>query len=330
MSAQMQETIKSILAVGKGILAADESSPTIKKRFDQNGIADNEHNHWIYRNLLFTTPGIEKYISGVIMFDETIRSKSANGQPFAQYLLDRGIMPGIKVDEGTSELVNFPGEKITKGLDTLDGRLKEYADMGARFTKWRAVIAIGDGIPTQTCIDANAYRLAEYAALAQSHDLVPIVEPEVLMDGDHGIDECETVTSIVLDSVFSHLIKQKVDLKNILLKPNMVISGKDAKTQANASQISDSTLKVFLKSVPKDVPGIVFLSGGQTAQEATSNLCTLNKDNSHPWVLSFSYGRALQSEALKVWAGKDENIEAAQKVFLEVAKKDSEATKGIC
>lgn len=330
MSAQMQETIKNILAVGKGILAADESSPTIKKRFDQNGIEDSEHNHWVYRNLLFTTPEIEKYISGVIMFDETIRSKAANDQPFAQYLLDRGIMPGIKVDEGTSELVNFPGEKITNGLDTLNARLKEYSDMGARFTKWRAVITIGDGIPTQTCIDANAYRLAEYAALAQSHDLVPIVEPEVLMEGDHSIDECETVTSIVLDSVFSHLIKQKVDLKNILLKPNMVISGKEAKVQADASQISDSTLKVFLKSVPKDVPGIVFLSGGQTAQEATSNLCTLNKDNSHPWVLSFSYGRALQSEALKVWAGKDENIEAAQKAFLEVAKKDSEATKGIC
>lgn len=326
----MEETVKKILTKGKGILAADESLGSIKKKFEGAGIEDSDHNRWAYRNMLFTAPGIEQYISGVIMFDETLRQQTAEGKAFGVYLEERGIVPGIKVDRGTINLAKFPDEKITEGIDGLADRLSEYVSLGAKFTKWRAVITIGDGIPTPACIDANAHLLARYAALAQEANLVPIVEPEVLMDGNHDIGECQTVTSIVLDSVFRELLKYKVDLKLMLLKPNMVISGKDSKLKASNEEIAEKTLDCFKRAIPKDVPGIVFLSGGQAPAEATTNLCFINKQKDLPWVMTFSYGRALQDEALNKWAGKDENIVAAQEVFLEVAKRNSEASLGVC
>lgn len=320
---KLQGIAEALVAPGKGILAADESTKTIQKRFDKIGVQSTPEMNLAYRKMLFTTSGIEEFISGVILYDETIR-QNIDGVPVPKYLESRGILPGIKVDKGAWKLANFPEEKTTEGLDGLRDRLTEYKEMGAKFAKWRAVITIGDGIPTDTCIESNAESLAQYAALCQEADIVPIIEPEVLMDGDHDLARCQEATAKTLKVVFDRLVVHKVALEGVILKPNMVISGKDCATQASASEIAKATIETFLKVVPKEVPGIVFLSGGQTPDEATENLAEINKIGG-PWQLSFSYGRALQDEALKTWAGKEENIPAAQKAFLERCKKVSQA-----
>lgn len=327
----LNDIAKKLVAGSKGILAADESFGTIEKRFQKINLESTEENRRIYRELLFTTPNVEEFISGVIMFDETIRQHAGDGRSFVQVLEDKGIIPGIKVDKGKVALAGFPDEEITEGLDGLRDRLKEYKDLGAKFTKWRAVYKIGRGLPTKGAIHANAHALARYAALAQEAELVPIVEPEVLMDGDHTIEECAIVTSMVLDEVFEELFINKVELKNMLLKPNMVVPGKEARKQATPDEIASATLEVFKKSVPAEVPGIVFLSGGQSADEATKNLCELNRDKQvHPWALSFSFGRALQNEALEAWHGDNNNWQKAQEAFFNAAKADAEARRGIC
>lgn len=319
----LKQTASAMVAPGKGILAADESTKTIVKRLEKIGIESNPEVNLKYRQMLFTASGIEQFISGVILYDETIR-QSIDGQSVPQFLESKGILPGIKVDKGAWQLANFPGEKITEGLDELRDRLMEYKEMGAKFAKWRAVITIGEGIPTDACIESNAEALARYAALCQEQDIVPIVEPEVLMDGSHDLVRCREVTAKTLTAVFEKLKAHKVILEGIILKPNMVISGKESSVQASSQEIAEATVQTFLEVVPKEVPGIVFLSGGQTPNEATENLAAINKVGG-PWQLSYSYGRALQDEALTSWAGKEENMEAAQKVFLERAKKVSEA-----
>ena len=319
----LKQTALRLVAPGKGILAADESSKTIQKRLDKIGLQSNPDTNLIYRKMLFTTPGIEEFISGVILYDETIR-QSIDGIPVPQYLKDKGILPGIKVDQGTAEMINSSGEKITEGLKGLRDRLVEYKNMGAKFAKWRAVITIGEGIPTDNCIEANAEALAGYASLCQEQDIVPIVESEVLMDGGHDLQKCQEVTAQVLKTVYEQLKLYKVEFSGTLLKPNMVISGKDCAIQASAKEIAKATIETFLQVVPKEVPGIVFLSGGQTPDQATENLAAINGVGG-PWQLSFSYGRALQDEALKAWVGKEENIPVAQQAFLERAKKVSEA-----
>lgn len=311
-----------MVAPGKGILAADESSKTVQKRFDKIGLQSNPDTNLVYRKMLFAAPGAEQFISGVILFDETIR-QSIDGMSVPAYLESKGILPGIKVDKGVWQLANFPGEKITEGLDELRDRLIKYKEMGAKFAKWRAVIIIGNGIPTDTCIESNAESLARYAALCQEADLVPIVEPEVLMDGAHDLAKCREVTAKTLTAVFERLKSHRVVLEGMVLKPNMVISGKENPTQASSKEIAEATVQTFLEVVPKEVPGIVFLSGGQTPDQATENLKEINLIAGSPWQLSFSYGRALQDEALKVWAGKTDNVESAQKAFLERAKKVS-------
>lgn len=321
----LKQIAKALVAPGKGILAADESTKTIQKRFDKIGIQSTPETNLAYRYMLFSTPGIEQFISGVILYDETIRQE-IDGVPVPKYLESRGILPGIKVDKGAWTMANFPEEKITEGLDGLRDRLIEYKKMGARFAKWRAVITVGEGIPTDICIESNAESLAQYAALCQEQDIVPIVEPEVLMDGSHNLARCQEVTAKTLKSVFDRLKAHRVALEGMILKPNMVISGKESATRANAQEIAKATVETFLQVVPKEVPGIVFLSGGQTPDEATENLAAINQLGG-PWQLSYSYGRALQEEALKVWAGKDEKIAAAQKAFLERAKKVSLARK---
>lgn len=319
----LKQTASAMVASGKGILAADESTKTIQKRFDKIGVQSTPETNLAYRKMLFTTPGIEEFISGVILYDETIR-QSIDGQPVPKYLESKGILPGIKVDKGAWQMANFPEEKVTEGLDGLRDRLTEYKEMGAKFAKWRAVITIGNGIPTDTCIEVNAEALARYAALCQEQDLVPIVEPEVLMDGDHDLARCQEATTKTLKAVFDKLASHKVSLEGVILKPNMVISGKDNPNQVSAKEIAKATVETFLQVVPKEVPGIVFLSGGQTPDEATENLAEINKIGG-PWEISFSYGRALQDEALKTWAGKDENVPVSQKAFLERCKKVSEA-----
>ncbi len=316
-----------MVAPGKGILAADESSKTIQKRFDKIGLTSTPDTNLFYRKMLFTTPGIEQYISGVILYDETIR-QSINGTPVPKFLEDKGIIPGIKVDKGAVDLANFPGEKITEGLDGLRGRLEEYREMGAKFAKWRAVITIGEGIPTDTCIFANAEALARYAALCQEVDIVPIVEPEVLMDADNTLEVCREVTEKTLKIVFERLATHKMVLEGMILKPNMVISGKKCPTRAASKEIAKSTVETFLEVVPKEMPGIVFLSGGQSPDEATTNLYEINLIEGSPWQLSYSYGRALQDEALTTWAGKDENVQAAKQAFLQRGKKVSSARSG--
>lgn len=323
----LKQTAKDMVAPAKGILAADESSKTIQKRFDKIGLTSTPDTNLSYRQILFTTPGIEDYISGVILYDETIR-QSIDGAPVSQFLESKGIIPGIKVDKGAVDLPNFPGEKITEGLDGLRGRLEEYKGLGAKFAKWRAVITIGEGIPTDTCIWANAEVLARYATLCQEQDIVPIVEPEVLMDGDNTLEICQEVTIKTLKAVFKMLKNHKVVLEGINLKTNMVISGKKCPTQATAKEIAKATVETFLEVVPKEMPGIVFLSGGQSPDEATTNLYEINLIPGSPWQLSYSYGRALQDEALTTWAGKDENVAAAQKAFLERSKKVSLARSG--
>lgn len=330
MDTDILKTIaQAMVAPKKGILAADESTKTIQKRLEKIGVASNPETNLTYRKMLFTTPGIEQFISGVILYDETIRQE-IDGQSVPKYLESKGILPGIKVDKGAWQMANFPEEKITEGLDGLRDRLMEYKSMGAKFAKWRAVITIGDGIPTETCIESNAESLARYAALCQEADVVPIVEPEVLMDGDHDLKKCKEVTGKTLQKVFERLKAHKVLLEGIILKPNMVISGKESPIQASSQEIAKATIETFLEVVPKEVPGIVFLSGGQTPEEATENLAAINQIGppAGGWQLSYSYGRALQDEALKMWAGKEENVAAAQKAFFERAKKVSAARSG--
>jgi fructose-bisphosphate aldolase class I len=324
---EMYDTAAAIVADHKGILAADESTGTIKKRFDSIGIESTEENRRAYRNLLFTTPGFEDYIGGVILYDETIRQSADDGTPFAEVLASKGVVPGIKVDTGAQDMAGFAGEKVTEGLDGLRARLEEYYGMGARFAKWRAVITIGDGIPTDACIHANAHALARYASLCQEAGIVPIVEPEVLMDADNTIEVCDDVTGRTLRAVFAELYGQDVHLRGTLLKPNMVISGKGCPTQAPAETVAEMTVHNFKRHVPALVPGIVFLSGGQSEVEATGNLNAINQLGG-PWPLSFSYGRALQASALQAWGGDPANVEAGQEAFLHRARMNALAVAG--
>lgn len=310
----LKSTAKNMVVKGKGILAADESSKTIQKRFDKIGLKSDPDTNLTYRKMLFTTPGIEKYLSGVILFDETIR-QSIDGVLIPGYLSRKGILPGIKVDKGVVDLPGSTGEKITEGLDGLKERLKEYAKLGAKFAKWRAVITIGENIPTDNCIDANAEVLAKYALLCQEQDIVPIVEPEVLMDGDNTLEICKDATNRTLHSLFAKLKDNNVNLEGLILKTNMVISGKKCPIQAGSQEIAKETVGTFLKVVPAEIAGIVFLSGGQTPDQATENLAEINMVAGSPWQLSYSFGRALQDEALTAWGGKNENVEGAQKVF---------------
>jgi fructose-bisphosphate aldolase class I len=329
MSIQQLESIAhSIVAKGKGILAADESFGTIEKRFKQLNVRSTEDSRRAYREMLLTTKGVEEHISGVILFDETLRQSTKAGKPFPKVLKDVGVIPGIKVDTGAKPLAGYPGEKITEGLDGLRDRLSEYHDLGARFTKWRAVIAIGDGLPTRFCIDANAHALARFAALSQEAGLVPIVEPEVLMDGDHTIEQCEHVTETALESLFFHLHAHRVVLEGALLKPNMVLPGKGCPRQAGVEEVAEATVRCLRRAVPASLPGIVFLSGGQSAEEATAHLSAMNAMGDYPWELSFSYGRALQAPALAVWQGKAENVPAAQKAYHQRAKLNGAARFG--
>ncbi len=333
-AASLQDTARALVADGKGILAADESPPTIKKRFDSIGIESTEETRRDYRTLLFSAPSAGTHVSGVILFDETIRQDSADGSPLVKVLQDAGMIPGIKVDNGAKPLASHPGETVTEGLDGLRGRLNEYAGLGARFTKWRAVYRIGETIPTPACLTANAHALARYAALSQEAGLVPIVEPEVLMDGGHDIDSCDEVTEEVLHTVFAELAVQEVMLEGMLLKPNMVLSGNECPEQADAEEVALRTLGCFRRAVPAAVPGIVFLSGGQNDEQATLHLNAMNKlarstpPGPAPWKLSFSYGRALQAAPLKAWAGRSGNVGAAQAAFLERAEANGSAALG--
>ena len=324
----METTAQAIVAPGKGILAADESTGTIKKRFDTINLASTEETRRSYRELLFTTPKVEKYVSGVILYDETIRQKGSNGKTLPQILADSGQIPGIKVDKGAKSLAGHPGELVTEGLDGLRERLAEYKELGARFAKWRAVIDIGTGIPTRACIQSNAHALARYAALCQEADIVPIVEPEVLMDGGHDIAACAEVTEAALRAVFAELYEAGVILEGALLKPNMVLPGKKSPKQASPEEIAEATVRILRRAVPAALPGIVFLSGGQTPQQATENLNAMNALGDHPWELSFSYGRALQEPVLKTWLGQADNAEAAQRAYLHRAFCNGEARYG--
>jgi fructose-bisphosphate aldolase, class I len=325
----LHETASAIVAEGKGILAADESDGTIKKRFDSIAVESTEENRRAYRELLFTTEGVEEFISGVILFDETIRQSAADGTPFPKLLESKGVIPGIKVDKGAKPLALAQDETVTEGRDGLRGRLEEYRELGARFTKWRAVITIGKSIPSEYCIWTNAHALARYAALSQEAGLVPIVEPEVLMEGDHTIERSFEVTSRTLHAVFTELRDQRVHPEEMLLKPNMVLSGYDCAQQASHEEVAAETIRCFKRHVPAAVPGIVFLSGGQSDEDATANLNAMNAMGEHPWQLSFSYGRALQAPALKAWGGKPENVEAAQHAYYHRAKMNSAARTGM-
>jgi fructose-bisphosphate aldolase class I len=328
MGTELHETAKALVAEGKGILAADESDRTIKKRFDSIGVESTEDNRRAYRELLFTADGVEEYISGVILFDETIRQSSADGTPFPKLLSSRGIIPGIKVDKGTKPLALASEETITEGLDGLRERLEEYYELGARFTKWRATYSVGDGIPSEYAVWTNAHALARYAALSQEAGLVPIVEPEVLMDGSHSIDQAGNATGRALQAVYTELHDQRVDLYGTLLKPNMVLSGYEASDRAGVEEVAEATLDVLSRHVPAAVPGIVFLSGGQTDEDATAHLNAMNARGPHPWELSFSYGRALQAPALKAWGGDPAKAEDAQKAFYRRAKFNGAARTG--
>jgi fructose-bisphosphate aldolase class I len=325
---ELAKIAQAMVVKNKGILAADESSSTIKKRFDSIKLESTEEHRRTYREMLFTAPGAADYISGVILYDETIRQKAKDGTPFPELLTKKGIIPGIKVDTGAKPLAGFKGETITEGLDGLRERLVEYYRLGARFAKWRAVIDIADGIPTPFAIEANAHALARYAALCQENNIVPIVEPEVLMDGGHSIERCEEVTSAVLQTVFNQLFEHRVLLEGMVLKPNMVISGKKAANRANAEQVAAATVRTLKRHVPPAVAGIAFLSGGQSSAEATLHLSLMNKSGPLPWSLTFSYGRALQDDALKTWGGSAANFAAGQKEMAKRAKLNSLATTG--
>ncbi|HLT91623.1 MAG TPA: class I fructose-bisphosphate aldolase [Woeseiaceae bacterium] len=325
---ELNAVAKAMVGNGKGILAADESAPTIKKRFDTISLESTEENRRAYREMLFTTPGLADYIGGVILFDETIRQSTSDGVPFAQYLNERGMIAGIKVDKGAKPLALYPGELVTEGLDGLRDRFREYRELGAKFAKWRAVINIGDGIPTDFCLQANAHALARYAALSQEANIVPIVEPEVLMDGAHSIQRCEEVTSRTLRLVFEALKAHRVELPGIVLKPNMVISGSEAPERAGPEEVAEATLRVLKAEVPAEVPGIAFLSGGQSPEEATEHLAIMNRMGPLPWELSFSYGRALQAPSLEAWRGRPEQVKAGQDALFKRAKLNSLAHLG--
>jgi fructose-bisphosphate aldolase class I len=326
---ELEETARALVAEGKGILAADESDGTIKKRFDSIDVESTEDNRRAYRELLFTAEGAEEYISGVILFDETIRQSSSDGTPFPKLLESRGIIPGIKVDKGAKPLANAEGETVTEGLDGLRERLKEYRELGARFAKWRATYSIGDGKPSEYCVWTNAHALARYASLCEEAGIVPIIEPEVLQEGTHTLEESKKATGRVLQAVYVELHDQRVDLRGTLLKPNMVLSGYEASDRAGVDEVADATLECFYRHVPAAVPGIVFLSGGQSDEDATAHLNAMNTRGPHPWQLSFSYGRALQAPALKAWGGKPENVEAAQRAYYHRAKLNSAARTGM-
>ena len=324
----MESTIDALLAAGKGILAADESSPTIKKRFADINVPSTEESRRSYREMLFTTRGLDEFISGVILFDETLRQKTTNGVLMPETLAEQGMLPGIKVDKGTVALAQFADEKITQGLDGLRERLKEYRELGACFTKWRAVITIGEHIPTRTCIEANAEALAMFAALSQEAELVPMVEPEVLIDGNHSIGRCEEVTTVTLNSVFAALFEHRVALEQMLLKTGMVLSGKDCSQKADVQEVAEATIRCLLRSVPAAVPGIVFLSGGQSDEAATQRLNAICRVSEVPWKLSFSFGRALQAPALKIWKGSADNVAAAQAALHHRAQCNGLAVEG--
>jgi len=327
----MNEVAEAMVAPGKGILAADESTGTIGKRLDQINTESTEQTRNAYRDLLFSADGLEKFISGVIMYDETFHQSSLKDKvPYPEYLSSKGVIPGIKVDAGAHNLSGSEDEKITLGLDGLDERLAEYRKLGARFAKWRAVINITELNPSDYCINANAHALARYAALCQSNDIVPIVEPEILMDGDHDIEDSFVVTEEVLHTVFTELYSQGVQYEEMILKPNMVLSGYDAKERASVDEVASATVQCFLRSVPAAVPGIAFLSGGQSDEDATAHLNSMNQllGDNKPWHLSFSYGRALQQPAIKTWQGSDDNVSSAQSALMKRAELNSLATQG--
>lgn len=324
----LSEIAQKLVAPGKGILAADESTPTIEKRFQTIGVESTEETRRDYRAALFSTPGLGEFISGVILFDETLRQRDANGQPLIELLQRQDMIPGIKVDKGAKALAHFPGEKVTEGLDGLRDRLAEYQTLGAGFTKWRAVITIGDGIPSRTCLRSNAHALARFAALSQEAGLVPIVEPEVLMDGPHTIERCEEVTTAALETVFAALSEHRVALEGMLLKPNMIVSGKECPQQASPAEVAEATLRCFRRAVPAAVPGIVFLSGGLSDVDATRDLNAINTRREQPWELGFSFGRALQTPALTAWAGRPDNVPAAQKALYHRARCNGAARFG--
>ena len=326
---ELMMTAQALVAPGKGILAADESHATIGKRFQKIGISNSESTRRDYREILFSAPKVSDYISGVILYDETLRQKSADGTPFVELLKKRGMIPGIKVDLGAKDLAGCPGEKITEGLDGLRERFQEYSKLGARFAKWRAVLNVADGIPSDTCLIANAEALARYAALAQEQSIVPIVEPEVIMDGAHSMERCEEFTTKALLHVFSKLREQRVLLEGVLLKPNMVLPGSESGQQPDQKTVAERTVRTLRRCVPAAVPGIVFLSGGQSDELATAHLNAMNASFPHlPWQLSFSYGRALQTAALKIWAGKADKIEDAGAAFAHRARLNSAARYG--
>jgi fructose-bisphosphate aldolase class I len=327
--AQLNKVAQAMVAPGRGILAADESSGTIKKRFDAIGVESTPDTRRDYRELLFrSTEGMSKYISGVILYDETIRQKAKDGTPLVTLIEKAGAIPGIKVDKGTKPLPFSPGEVITEGLDGLRERLVDYRGLGAKFAKWRAVIDIGPAIPSYAAIMTNAHALGRYAALCQEEDIVPIVEPEVLMDGDHDADRCYMITEWLLKTVFEQLYYQKLALEGMILKPNMVVAGKKAKSRASVDEVAEKTVRLLQACVPAAVPGIAFLSGGQSEEEATAHLDAMNRLGPHPWRLTFSYGRALQAAPQQAWSGKSENVAAAQRAFTHRAMMNSLATRG--
>lgn len=325
---ETEATAQALVAKGKGLLAADESFGTIAKRFDSVGIESTEENRQAYREMLFTTPGFGEFISGVIMFDETVRQRATDGRPFSDVITAEGVIPGIKVDKGAKQLAGSPSEKVTEGLDGLRERLAEYVDFGARFTKWRAVITIGDGLPTRACLEANAHALARFATLSQEAGLVPIVEPEVLIDGDHTIERCFQVTEDTLRHTFEQLYVQGVVPERMVLKPSMVQPGKDCPTQVGPDEIAKATVDCYLRTVPAAVPGIAMLSGGQSDQRATENLNAMNRRGWLPWELTFSYARALQDVPMKTWRGDAANVGSAQKAFYHRARCNSAAHEG--
>jgi len=330
-SSELNSVAKAMVARGKGILAADESTGTIARRLKSINVDNTEENRRNWRQLLFTTEDIGDYISGVILYDETIRQSTTDERKFVQVLEKAGVIPGIKVDKSAHPLAGAPGEVITEGLDGLRARLEEYRELGAKFTKWRGVITIGGDIPSEYCISANAHALARYAALSQEVGLVPIVEPEVLMDGDHSIERCFEVTEKTLQTVFNELEGQRVELEGMILKPNMVLSGSEAANRASAREVAEATVTCFKRAVPAAVPGIAFLSGGQGDEEATENLDAINKlapKSGAPWELTYSYGRGLQASPLKTWAGKSENVPPAQKAFQERGRATAAAREG--
>ena len=324
----LSKTAAAMVARGKGVLAADESSGTCEKRFKSVNVECTEENRRAYRGLLFTTPGVEQYVSGVILFDETLRQKTSDGVPFPAYLAGKGVLPGIKVDKGAMDLALCPGEKVTEGLDGLRPRLAEYFKLGARFAKWRAVIAIGKGMPSHTCLYANAHALARYAALCQEASIVPMIEPEVLLDGDHTIERCEEVTEATLRATYAACAAYNVSIEHLILKTSMVVSGKDNARQAPVDEVAERTVRVLKRTVPAAQPGIVFLSGGQSDLDATAHLNAMNAMKGLPWPLTFSYSRALQNPALKAWGGKAANVGAAQKAFHHRAHMNGLAAQG--